>query len=282
VVNVAATRRALLTAALLTAAEATTVPAWGAGTTTLRIQHTSLQFSDTRLAHRHDARAIFHHARAVGNVLVSGTESGRHNSLWHAIPAAAADHGFALHLHPTGDWVAVDRHWGAISHRGYVAVLAAHPGGKHGPRGIVWARVRPHSPHLGTVSYGAGHWLAPHLAGHQIGNRHMARAVGHWARHQGEGPSLVFYAADTNQDDAHLRPFGSQPLRTCWDELGHHPPTRTSHTIDVVASLDWDQRVSCLWASSLGDGRMWLATDHSLIEAGVQGQAPCLGKIASV
>ena len=193
-------RRDLLAAGLLGGASAILGgAAHAAPATTLRIQHNSLRYSSGLRAHRHDAEAVFAHARDVGNVLVSGTESGRGNSLWVDVPAAAARHGFALFHTPPGEWVAVDRRFGTIADRGAVPVYPARHAspahGGHAARAIAWIRVEPHERRIGPVVYGVGHWLTPRdvAVEHLAGNSAMARAVNRWARFHGRGHRLVFY-----------------------------------------------------------------------------------------
>lgn len=264
-------RRDLLAAGLLGGASTILGPiAHAAPTTTLlRIQHNALQFSDSDLAHRHDADAVFAHARRVGNVLVSGTESGRGNSLWTDLPAAAARHGFALFHTTPGEWVAVDRRFGTIGDRGAVPVYPARGG--HAARAIAWIRVEPHDRRIGWVVFGVGHWLTRRslLAENLGSNARMAHAVNRWARLHGTRRRLVFYAADSNLDDRARDLFLGGPLTTCWDEIRSWPGTRhTGRTIDAIASFDWDRRVECRWAHALGDRRLFLASDHDMVEAG--------------
>jgi hypothetical protein len=239
----------------------------------LRVAHASMQFSDDYAQHHHDARAVFRHARETGHVIVTGTESGRGNSLYGLILRAAQAHGYAIHRSPSGEWVAVDRRFGRIVDRGEIPVIpalsipAGHGG--HGARGIVWTRIHPHDRRIGTIVYGAGHWLTHRSlrARPRPGNDAMTHALGRWARRAGDGTALVFYGADTNRHDEDRDVFGGAPLRSCWDEIHRHPPTRIHGTIDVIASYDRDDRVSCRDARVLGDRRLFLFSDHSLIEA---------------
>lgn len=265
-------RRALLVSGLIGAAGslAELPPAEAAGTTELRLQHSSLQYSDTAGEHLRDAERLFTHARRAGNVFVSGTESGPANSLHAQIPAAAHRHGYAIEL-AGGTWVAVDRRFGAIVARGFLPVFPelAH---RHPPAGIVWIRVRPRNRRIApAVSYGSSHWLTRRAlrASGIRSNRRLARAVDRWAIRHGRGRSLVFYGADVNLDDRSRDAFAGGPLTTCWDELRTWPGTRvTGRTIDVLASLDWDARVSCRRARRLADRDLFLYSDHDTIEAG--------------
>jgi hypothetical protein len=249
-------------------------PAEAARARHVRILHASCQFSDTRAEHAHDARAIFAHARRSGIELVSGTEAGGNSLSWQ-IPKAARAHGYAIELRG-GDWVAVDREFGIVDRRGYVPVYAglSRPArlGGHGPRGITWIRVRPRDRRIApAVFYGSSHWLTRRSlrASGLRSNRRLARAVGRWAADHGRGDALVFYAADVNEDDRRRDVFARGPLTTCWDELRKWPATRSSgRTIDVIASLDWDDRVSCSGARRLDDRDLFLFSDHAAIEAG--------------
>ncbi len=268
------TRRALLTGATGALGSALVAPGVAASSRTipLRIGHASMRYSLDRRQHEHDARAVFRHARETGQALVSGTESGHTNSLHRQIPAAAHAHGYAIRISRWGAWVAVDRRFGTIVDSGEIRAipglsLPARLGG-HSPRGIIWARIRPDDPSIGTITYGASHWLSrrSRRAQHTT-NRRLVRAVSRWARRVGDDHALVFYAADTNEDDARVDVFAGGPLRTCWDEIGEHPRTWRRRCIDVIASYDGDSRVSCRDARVLTDRRLFLFSDHSLIDA---------------
>lgn len=263
------TRRGVIMGAALGVA-AMAAPARAAGGTVIRIQHSSLQYSDDIRQHAHDAHALFRYARATGAVLVSGTESGN-NSLHWQIPRAAHRHGYAVHR-GRGEWVAVAHDFGRIVDRGYVPVygplgLPARRGG-HGPRGIPWVRIHPHAPGVGPVVFGAGHWLTRRSlrASRLPSNGRMTRAVATWARRHGRGRPIVFYAADTNTDDRRRDVFGGGPLTSCWDAVRRHPATRpvSGRCIDVIAAYDNDGRVSCQGAHVTA---LRLFSDHRTIAA---------------
>lgn len=216
----------------------------------IRIQHSSLQFSDDQSEHAHDARAVFDYARATGAALVSGTEAGAFgNSLRYQVPGAARVHGYEFHR-TGGAFVAVAKRWGEVVARGYLPAEAG--------RGVPWVHVRPHDAAIGGVTYGAGHWFA-----HGRSNGRMAAAVGRWATRHGQGRAIVFYAADTNTNDRAADVFAGRRLTTCWDETGRHPATRL-RCIDVVASFDPDARVSCRGAAV---APLFLFSDHRTISA---------------
>jgi hypothetical protein len=232
--------------------------------------HASMQFSDSTAAHRTDATAVFRYAKAKGVVFLTGTEGGG-DSLTRALTDAAKANGFALNLHPAGDWVAVNTTKAKVSAKGHdgphvpgTRGLKASEGG-HAARGITWTTAQV--PGIGTVTVGSVHYLTQRsIKATGQSNAPLAAGIAAWGRAKGKGKALVFINGDMNMDDARRDVFMGKPFTTCWDELkkwpGTHGTKARGSTIDVSASYDADGRVKAKGAAVLDDSDLRLATDH--------------------
>src|SRR3954470_24438899 len=81
-------------------------------TTIVRLQHNSMQFSDTKAQHAHDAKAIFARARKNDVWMVTGTEAGNtrtNHDLHDALAKEALINDYAGYFHRHGDWVALSK-----------------------------------------------------------------------------------------------------------------------------------------------------------------------------
>lgn len=238
-------------------------------TTLLRVQHTSLQFSDPRAQQEHDVKALFQLGAAYP--IKTGTESGPDagpNSNREFMKEYAAEFGHALHM--TGDnWVAVDR---KIIKPGSLVrsnVFVAKTGEVYGPGHHSQMPVISFDhidPKVGHISYGGCHYptkgQTPAQPNWDI-NKRYAEKIGAWMRSVAKGTALAFIAGDFNMPDQKGKPdwaFG-QPWTSMADELkawqntGHGP-------IDGFASYDGDGRVSAKRFNVLDDTEMKMYSDH--------------------
>lgn len=237
------------------------------GTTTLTIQHTSLQFSDTPAQQRSDVEKIF----ARKKMLLSGTETMRGKPIHDAVVAAAKKYGYHVNVRGRGVWVAVRSDLvkpGTRVQRGFVPVIESFEGaGKHSDRGIVWLSFT--HPTMGKITHGCAHYLTQ---GRKPGdpnyalNRRLGEAIGKWAVQKGKGPAIVTYAGDQNMVDRTTDTFFGSPLTSFWDELRKWEDTGHGN-IDVVASYDRDGRVKARTIRALSDKEFPLHTDHLLVDA---------------
>ena len=133
----------------------------------VKIQHTSMEFSDSKLQHEHDAKAIFDRAVLKGVWACTGTEAGANKSnhdLRDALIKEARAHDFYMHAHPNGDWVAVSRAKMKDFKKGYDGPFIPAKGGKasqgsHAARGIAWVQAVPQEGDLGKLTFGSVHYL---------------------------------------------------------------------------------------------------------------------------
>jgi hypothetical protein len=244
--------------------------------TTVRIVHASQQFSDSRVQQAHDVDAVFGYADRKGALFLTGTESGG-DSLRTLVTKYAKQYGWALSLHRTGDWVALNRDLAKVDGKGFdgphipgTTGLKASEGA-HAPRGIAW--ITGTLPGVGSVTMGCVHYLtARSMKASGTTNEPLARGLAAWGRDKGKGKAIAFVGGDFNMDDANRDVFLGKPFTTCWDELRKYPATygtskARGRTIDVIASYDADRRVKAKAARVLDDSDLRLNTDHFLIEA---------------
>lgn len=243
--------------------------------TDLRIIHSSMQFSDTKAQHLHDADAIFKYADKRNALLLTGTEAGGggNHDLRDALLAAAKKYGWKINAHKWGDWCAVNLDLAKFADSGYegpfvkgTTGLKASQGA-HSPRGITWLTATVDT--IGTLTIGSAHYLTARSQKVSGSNAPLVAGIAAWGKDHGKGKALCFFGADINQDDEHQDPFKGGPFTSCWDELGNYPGTHSMRgpTIDVIASYNGDGRVSCKSARRLDDTALPLFTDHFAIEA---------------
>lgn len=246
-----------------------------AKTVELRVQHNSMQFSDTRAQQMHDAEAVFELAKRRGTLFVTGTEAGAGNGVRDAVLMFGKQLGFKVHAHRTGDWVAVNTAIAKVVNFGYegpyipATVGKSVAEGAHAARGIPWVTVT-----FGTLTatMGCVHYLTKRSIEASGSNAPLIAGIAAFGKAKGAGRQLVFVNGDVNLDDEKQDVFRGEPFTTCWDELGKHPATHgeskaRGSTIDVSASYNYDGRVRATSARVLDDGDLKLATDHFVIEA---------------
>jgi hypothetical protein len=243
-------------------------------TVDLRVQHNSMQFSDTRAQQMFDAEAVFDLARKRSTLFVTGTEGGG-DGVSDALTKQSKAFGFVLNLHKTGDWVAVNTQLARVVAsgfegpyiRGTTGLKASQ--GAHSPRGIVWATAK-----FGklTATMGSVHYLTQRSTAVSGSNAPLVDGIAAFGADKGKGRQLVFINGDMNLDDEKQDVFRGQPFTSCWDELKKYPATYgetklRGRTIDISASYNADGRVSCKSARVLDDKDLKLFTDHFVIEA---------------
>jgi hypothetical protein len=248
--------------------------------TTIRLQHNSMQFSDTKANHQHDAKAVFDHALTSGALFVTGTEAAQsrdNHDLRDALIIEARAHGFRINASRAGEWVALNRKLGEYFDSGYAGPFikgttgldAAH--GAHAPRGVAW--VTAQVPGVGQVTQGVAHYLTKaSMIASRTTNQPLVEGIGKWGFAKGRGRKIVFFSADANERDNIVDVFHGKPFTTIADELGKHPKTHGKDTehgtaIDIIASYDADGRVKAKSYRVLDDSDVKLFTDHFILEA---------------
>ena len=241
--------------------------------TKVRIQHTSMQFSDSHLEHAHDARVLFDRAVNKGVWACTGTEAGvlKHDQDLHdALVHQAKAHDFFINAHGSGEWVAVNRRYLTRCARGFAGPFISSRGGSgaHTARGVAWVAGTAKHADLGRLTFGACHYLTDRSEAIAGSNTPIIRGVNTWARTKGRGTRVVFLGADVNTNDKAKDAFAGHPMVSIADELKKWPATHEGGTvIDVIASYSHDKRVHAKAYQVANDSQFKLYSDHYLLDA---------------
>lgn len=239
----------------------------------VRIAHASMQFSDSPKQKEHDVNVLFERALNRDYCWITGTEAGE-QPLRGLLRGAAKEAGFKFFEYKS-NWIAVDREIilpGTYKAKGSTIIendLVAGPG--HDSN-IVRARFKMHE--VGTVNVLCSHYPTkgrpnvknPEYSRNLKWTRKLAEAIGAKTEKVGAGKALVFYGGDQNIVDRFADTFFGQPLTSAWDELKEWDNTGHGN-IDVIASFDRDKRVKAKQVEAYPDKKVFLNTDHYLIEA---------------
>lgn len=234
----------------------------------ISIQHTSMQFSDSREQVAADAKKIFTREADI----CAGTEvAGAGSHIGPILGQEALRQGYK-YFQGGDTWIAVAKSLvagGWDTH--HTPVIAANEGAtKHSKKGLT--TVSFDTEELGRIHVGCGHYLTkgakpgdPNFAL----NRKYADAIGKWAREAGQGSDIVLYTGDQNISDRLEDTFFGWPLTSIQDELERWPGTGHG-PIDVIATYDPDLRVSADSLKVLADAQLPLHTDHFLLKGVVK------------
>lgn len=238
---------------------------------TVKIAHISMQFNDTELQMRVDAKRIFKRARAQNYAWITGTEAGGGSPLREILRTTAHEHEYRFYSPRGSDsWIAVAM---KEAHRDWVTRYDKVIDGvanKHTDKGI--ARVSFFNNELGHVNVFTLHLLTHGAKPGEPNYEKNALLLSSLGKHvvvAGKNKNLCFYGGDQNIQDRTDDTFMGKPLTSAWDELGIYEGTGHG-VVDVIASYDYDKRVSAITCRSLDDSEMYLHTDHFLIEAEYQ------------
>lgn len=238
----------------------------------LRVQHTSLQFSDSPKQQEHDVTKIF--VEGTKYPIKTGTEAGpvdtgkggggKNNR--ELILEFAERFNHAVNF--GGDsWVAVDK---AIIHprtleKGDLFLVSNDKMVGHGSDRIMpWLAFDHIDPRVGRIYQGAVHYPtkgalkgSPNYAI----NVECSVKIGQWLSMVAAGKNLGFVNGDFNMNDHILDVALGQNFTTMADELHRHQ--NTGHgPIDGMCSYDKDGRVSARRFNVLDDSEFRLFSDH--------------------
>lgn len=238
--------------------------------TALRMQHTSLQHSDTPRQQNHDIRLIFE--RGVSYPIKTGTEALRDPSganMNHALLVDYAEKYDHMINFSADNWVAVDRR---IMVRGshelsdlfLVDNAQMRSGGADRKSPVIsFDHV---NPLVGRIHVAATHYPTK---GAEVGDPNfevnvlMAEKLAKWAYDVARGPDLAFINGDFNANDVRVDWAYGGKFTSMADELDAHQ--NTGHgPIDGFCSYDKDRRVTAKRFTVLDDAELRLFTDHFL------------------
>lgn len=240
-------------------------------TAALRMQHTSLQFSDDPVQQEHDVHALF--AKGKDFPIKTGTEAGkqtakskRPNSNHELLLEYAKRYNHAINF-GADTWVAVDRdiiQEGTLRREDIFLASNDHMVGLGGNRVMGTLSFDHVNAGIGHVNVGAVHYPTkgqrPGSPNHEL-NKQCAERIQKWMQHVGRGKALAFVNGDFNMPDNKLDwalggKFTSMADELkAWENSGHGP-------IDGFASFDSDGRVKAKRFNVLNDKELHLFSDH--------------------
>lgn len=239
-------------------------------TSTLKVQHSSLQFSDTSAQQKADISDLFE--KGVDFPIKTGTEAGpepgNDNRKWLIKYAKQYKHN--IHF-SRSNWIAVDR---AIVKKGSFErgmrflVDNDQTWGKGHDTVLAYVGFQHVDPGMGQVWQGCVHFP---LRGDDPGepnfriNKRVALGCSRWMAWAGQGWDIAFLNGDFNTND--IRNNFDQNVgnfTSMADELDRHP--NTGHgPIDGLCSYDRDKRVSAKWYQVLDDKEFFQHSDHFVL-----------------
>ena len=236
---------------------------------TLRVQHTSLQFSDTESQQVRDVRKLF--ATGKDYPIKTGTEGGVETFSHDALRYVGKEFNHAVHV-VRGNWVAIDR---AIIepkslNRGQEFVVKNDfVVGKMHDRILATIEFDHRDPRIGHIGVGAAHYPTKGRLKSDPNNdinEKYAHVIAEWMKETAKGPNIAFVHGDFNMLDNQKRQdwsFGenwtsmADELKA-WKNTGHG-------SIDGFGSYDNDGRVSAKYFRVLDDHELKMFTDHFVV-----------------
>jgi len=239
-------------------------------TFSLRMQHTSLQFSDKVAQHKHDVATIFEEGENFP--IKTGTEAGpgaggmNNRAL---LEEAAKDYHHIINFADGGDsWVAVDReivvHGSAAKDDVFLVSNDMQQVTRGSNRVLSVISFEHAEPGVGRIHVGAVHYptkgAKPGDPNHDM-NLICAQKTAAWMAKVGHGADLAFVNGDFNMQDRTLDVALGHNFTTMADELKHWQDTGHG-AIDGLCSYDRDGRVSAKRFNVLDDKELFLFSDH--------------------
>lgn len=239
--------------------------------TLLRVQHTSLQFSDPRKQQEKDVRTLF--AKGIAHPIKTGTEAGP------STPDKNANRQLLLHFareynheicFGADNWIAVDRSIivpGTVVKGDVFIVDNQKMRGNGHDRRMATFEFDHVDPRIGGLGFAAIHGALQGSKPGQVNtwiNREIAEAIAAWMRRAGRGTDLAFVHGDFNiNDKLHDWAFG-RDFTSMADLLKTHPGTGHG-PIDGFAKYDRDARVKARQFKVLGDRDLFMHSDHKVV-----------------
>lgn len=233
---------------------------------TLKHQHTALQFSDDRREQVWDVEQLFKRAKAFP--LKSGTEAGKETASHNALIECAKDYGHDIKF-GRSNWVAVDKKIvkkGSLKKDTVFVVSNDKLFGHQHDRDFPYIMFTHVDDRIGRISVAGFHYSTKgRLPGdpNNDTNELYAKKIAEWMHKVARGSNIALGAGDFNmidslekQDWAFGRPFTSMA-----DELGTYKDTGHG-PIDGFVSFDKDGRVKAKKFEVLKDNEMKMYSDH--------------------
>lgn len=236
---------------------------------TLRMQHTSLQFSDTAEQQKHDVRQLFISGKDYP--IKTGTEGGAETATYDWLRYFGKEFKHSVHV-VRGNWIAVDQRIikNGTFKRGEVFVAKNDIiVGKMHDRLLATVEFEHQDPRMGHIAVGCAHYATkgqrPGDPNYDI-NKRYAERINTWMKNNAQGSDLAFVNGDFNMVDSlpgqdwafggHWTSMADE--LKAWENTGHGP-------IDGFASYDRDGRVSAKDFDVLRDGQVRMFSDHYVV-----------------
>lgn len=238
----------------------------GTNQTILRMQHTSLQFSDGPKQQEADVAKIFRRGRGQGFPIKTGTESGPETATHELLKHYAKKHNHRIHF-ARGNWIAVDR---AIIQPKSVLVGSLFvedtknvvgPGHDSVAATMTFRHIRSG---VGRIGIAAAHYPTkgrrPGDPNYQVNIRY-AKRINNWMRTLHRRGTLPFVSGDFNMPDQELDWDFGLGFTSLGDHLQKWPGTGHG-PIDGMACYDESKRVMPRSLNVLNDKEMFMHSDH--------------------
>lgn len=236
----------------------------------LKMQHTSLQHSDTKDQQALDVETLF--TKGAKFPIKSGTEAG--SPSWNAnrslLAEAAKDFKHRIHF-SRETWIAVDRSiiktGSAKTAEVFVADMSKMHGRMHDRIFATFAFTHV-DDRIGRIAMAAAHYATKgSVPGdpNYWANELYAQKLQKWMRRAGQGHALAFVAGDFNMNDARYDWAFGREWTSLGDQLKQWP--NTGHgPIDGFASYNKDRRVIPVSIEAFSDKKAPMYSDHYLTQ----------------
>lgn len=234
----------------------------------LKMQHSSLQYSDTRKQIFEDIEKLF--ARGKQFPIKTGTEAGPETFNDDALRKFAKEFNHVLHI-VRGNWIAVDRRIikpGTVKRNSVFVSLNDEVFGRTHDLIFPTLAFTHADIRIGRISQASVHYATKGQTKNDPNydiNKLYAKRIGEWMRGASRGTYLSFVNGDFNMNDklpsqdwafgGHFTSMADE--LKAWGNTGHGP-------IDGFASFDRDGRVTPKRFLPLSDIKFPLHTDHYL------------------
>lgn len=235
----------------------------------LKVQHTSLQFSDNKEMQKHDVRQLFKSGRDYP--IKTGTEGGPETHSFDYLHYIGKEFNHAIHV-VRGNWIAVDRRIikkGSLKKDDVFVVRNDKVVGKMHDRVLATVEFDHQDPRMGHIGVGCAHYPTKGREKSDPNNdvnELYAEKIAGWMKETAEGQDIAFVHGDFNMVDSAPRQdwsFGenwtsmADELKA-WEDTGHGP-------IDGFASYDLDGRVKPKKFQVFKDNRIKMYSDHYVV-----------------
>lgn len=238
------------------------------GSTKLRMQNSSLQFSDTHKQQKHDVRLLFSEGQQYP--IKTGSEAGLDRTGGsmnrHYLMQFADEYNHVLHF-ARDNWVAVDRAIvvpGSVE-KGSVFVVDGDKTKGRGHDSVMATLGFTHiNPLVGRIHQGAVHYPTQGRTPRDPNwewNELYAERIGGWMQDEARDKDLAFVNGDFNMPDRKSDWAFGEHFTSMADELKAWEGTGHGD-IDGFCSYDKDGRVTATRFAVLNDQEQFMFTDH--------------------